>query len=68
MHIKHSPIRLICRTAAIATFAAAATLGLQAQQAASTEGSHGVAVSLAQPVCGGDRFRRDLHVQLAGRS
>ena len=34
MHTKHSPLRFICRTAAIVTFAGAATLGLHAQQAA----------------------------------
>ena len=33
MHIKLSPLRFICRTAAIVTFAGASTLGLQAQQA-----------------------------------
>jgi hypothetical protein len=47
MQITQNPLRALSRAAALALLAGAATLGLHAQQAAGTEGSHGV--SFAQP-------------------
>ena len=50
MHIIPSSVRFISRSAAIVTFAAAATLGLQAQQPATAQGTDGAPVAFSQPL------------------